>query len=127
MVFELKNYFFSRFLREMRRSGSDMNIMSMLERQPLHIGFNIYTETVPEASGRLGLGEFYWVENRDHINICKPENRDSAVYTRIRDIVNHTIETESLTCARCKREYELDKSRRLGEIFYEFFKLNYFY
>lgn len=104
------------------------NIVSMLEKQPIHLGFKLYwSEAVAESSANLGLGEFVWVDNRNHINICKPENRDSIVYKKICQVINQVIRDERLNCEKCKKECEADKSRRLEEIFYEFLKLNYFY
>lgn len=100
----------------------------MLEKQPIHLGYKFYySETVPEASANLGLGEFYRISNRDHINICKPESRDSVVYTLIRDLIKRIIEHEMSDCQLCKKRNEAQRDRRLGEFFYEIFKLNYFY
>lgn len=121
-----------RFLVELRRHleshNASMHIVSLLEKQPIYLGFNLYwSETVHESSANIGIGEFHRIENRDHINICKPENRNSEVYRHVRDAINRVIENECLTCERCKREVEDAKTRRWSEIFYEFFKPNCFY
>lgn len=104
-----------------------MTVLNFLEKQPTHLGFNFYWETVPEMSANLGVGEFCLVENYNHLNICKPKSRESVVYDKVKDLINDLIESETLGCERCRDEYKAEKSLRLSEIFYDFFKLNYFY
>lgn len=130
-LIELNERFLAVLAAHRHDSNMMMHIVSLLEKQPMYLGFNLYwSETVPESSGKLGLAgdeKFVWVENRDHVNICKPESRDSLVYRQVRDCINQVIDEASSTCERCKQEARDRQTRRWSEIFYEFFKPNCFY
>uniref|UniRef100_A0A3B3DCJ4 Protein SERAC1 n=1 Tax=Oryzias melastigma TaxID=30732 RepID=A0A3B3DCJ4_ORYME len=59
---------------------NDFKVMSFAESQATNIGPMIKILVVPRQSA-LGIGELIEV-NVDHLNICKPEKKDSFLYKR---------------------------------------------
>ena len=40
-------------------------------------------QVVPQTSSYPGFGEFVLLEGVDHINVCKPPQKDDVAYTRL--------------------------------------------
>ncbi|XP_042565876.1 protein SERAC1 isoform X2 [Clupea harengus] len=59
----------------------DIQILSFAETLPTNIGPMIKILVVPEQTADLGIGELIQVDV-DHLNICKPEKKDSFLYRR---------------------------------------------
>ena len=114
-----------KFLNLIKSSTSlmkNMKILSFCENMPTYIGyFNIYAKTVSEKSANLGIGEFKLVDFKDHLNICKPDNRNCAIYQDILKIVDDLIKNENLNCQECQVDFEKAKNSTMNEYLYEFF------
>lgn len=59
----------------------DFKVLSFAETLPTNIGPMIKILVVPTQSANLGIGELIEVDV-DHLNICKPERKDSFLYKR---------------------------------------------
>ncbi|XP_030577303.1 protein SERAC1 isoform X3 [Archocentrus centrarchus] len=59
----------------------DFKVLSFAETLPTNIGPMIKILVVPTQSANLGIGELIEVDV-DHLNICKPEKKDSFLYKR---------------------------------------------
>uniref|UniRef100_A0A3Q2NMQ4 Protein SERAC1 n=1 Tax=Fundulus heteroclitus TaxID=8078 RepID=A0A3Q2NMQ4_FUNHE len=60
---------------------NEIKVLSFAETRPTNIGPMIKILVVPTQSADLGLGELIEVDV-DHLNICKPEKKDSFLYRR---------------------------------------------
>ncbi|XP_064847350.1 protein SERAC1 isoform X2 [Oncorhynchus masou masou] len=60
---------------------SEFNVLSFAETMPTTIGPMIKILVVPTQSADLGIGDLVQVDV-DHLNICKPEKKDSFLYKR---------------------------------------------
>ncbi|KAK5903492.1 hypothetical protein CgunFtcFv8_007269 [Champsocephalus gunnari] len=59
----------------------EFKVLSFTETLPTNIGPMIKILVVPTQSANLGIGELIEVDV-DHLNICKPEKKDSFLYKR---------------------------------------------
>ncbi|XP_068580786.1 protein SERAC1 [Cebidichthys violaceus] len=59
----------------------EFKVLSFAETLPTNIGPMIKILVVPTQSANLGIGELIEVDT-DHLNICKPEKKDSFLYKR---------------------------------------------
>ncbi|XP_068198497.1 protein SERAC1 [Antennarius striatus] len=59
----------------------EFKVLSFAETQPTNIGPMIKMLVVPTQSANLGIGELIEVDV-DHLNICKPEKKNSFLYKR---------------------------------------------
>uniref|UniRef100_A0AAQ4PCA4 Protein SERAC1 n=1 Tax=Gasterosteus aculeatus aculeatus TaxID=481459 RepID=A0AAQ4PCA4_GASAC len=59
----------------------EFKVLSFAETLPTNIGPMIKILVVPTQSANLGIGELIEVDV-DHLNICKPEKKDSFLYKR---------------------------------------------
>ncbi|XP_034756610.1 protein SERAC1 isoform X3 [Etheostoma cragini] len=59
----------------------EIKVLSFAETLPTNIGPMIKILVVPTQSANLGIGELIEVDV-DHLNICKPEKKDSFLYKR---------------------------------------------
>ncbi|KAK9531501.1 hypothetical protein VZT92_010922 [Zoarces viviparus] len=59
----------------------EFKVLSFAETLPTTIGPMIKILVVPTQSANLGIGELIEVDT-DHLNICKPEKKDSFLYKR---------------------------------------------
>uniref|UniRef100_A0AAY5KAB1 Protein SERAC1 n=1 Tax=Esox lucius TaxID=8010 RepID=A0AAY5KAB1_ESOLU len=59
----------------------EFKVLSFAETMPTTIGPMIKIQVVPAQSADLGIGEIIQVDV-DHLNICKPEKKDSFLYKR---------------------------------------------
>ncbi|XP_051501289.1 protein SERAC1-like [Myxocyprinus asiaticus] len=59
----------------------EFKVLSFAETLPTSIGPMLKILVVPSQSAELGIGELIQV-NVDHLNICKPEKKDSFLYKR---------------------------------------------
>ena len=106
----------------------DVKMVSLLENLPTYTGyFNSYTKIVTRESGDLGRGEFYLINNKDHLNICKPDNRNDFMYTKICSLINEQIKCENLNCETCKLIVYSNEEKRQREHLFELFKATNFY
>lgn len=114
-----------KFLKLIRQEYPELGIVSMCEQMPTEIGIlNQTTQIVTKESADLGVGEFSLVENKDHLNICKPDDLSCSVYTRIKRVIQSQIEAESNKCQQCKLDARLERGRKLQAYLFDFFKLN---
>ncbi|XP_034555113.1 protein SERAC1 [Notolabrus celidotus] len=59
----------------------EIKVLSFAETLPTNIGPMVKILVVPQQSANLGIGELIEVDV-DHLNICKPEKKDSFLYKR---------------------------------------------
>ncbi|KAL0967791.1 hypothetical protein UPYG_G00256990 [Umbra pygmaea] len=59
----------------------EFKVLSFAETMPTTIGPMIKIQVVPTQSADLGIGDLIQVDV-DHLNICKPEKKDSFLYKR---------------------------------------------
>ena len=100
---------------------SKIEIMNICEKLATYFGFNVYAVTVTEASANLGVGEFYVADNKDHLNVCKPDNKKCVVYNKKLEFINKIIDNESKNCKICKIKQSLNSEYDLTEKNYLYF------
>ncbi|XP_052226009.1 protein SERAC1-like isoform X3 [Dreissena polymorpha] len=66
-------------------------VLNFGETEKTQIGMNIKLHVVPPESADPGIGDFHLIKS-DHINICKPRDVDSALYTLSRDFMRKCIQ-----------------------------------
>ena len=98
--------------------------MTLLEREKNLGSFNSYLKIVTKESGDLGRGEFYLIEEKDHLNICKPNDKNDFMYKKICNLINELIRNENLNCDKCKLVNCSSDGKNLRENFFELFKSN---
>lgn len=91
-----------KFLNLIKDKSDTIKILSIYETLPTYFAFNVYAQTVSEQSANLGVGEFYTAENKDHLNVCKPDNKKCAVYKKLVEFINEINENQSRNCDKCK-------------------------
>lgn len=96
-----------------------IRLLSICENLPTHLAFNVYAKTVTELSANIGVGEFILANHKDHLNICKAEDRNCFVYTKINQEINKILN---------EKEQELMRDAEYSNNFYRdylfwFFKL----
>ena len=77
-------------------------ILTFCENLQTYIGYKLSITTVSKESADIGIGEFYLMDDRDHYNISKPDNRDYFMYQKILEFVNQEIKHECESCVKCK-------------------------
>ncbi len=82
--------------------------------------FNVYGKTVTESSANIGVGEFYIAKNKDHMNICKPLNKNCFIYQKILKLIEDLIKLENLNCEKCKLKLNLINEKN-GYYFFQYF------
>jgi hypothetical protein len=112
---------FLNMLEKLPELSKNLKVISMLEKMPTYIGLNIYTETVSVKSANIGVGEFITVENKDHLNICKPVNKQCIVYKKVIEAIQNEIEERKARCPACIKEqvmkHELENEKQTLEWF----------
>lgn len=68
-----------------------------------------------EESANIGVGEFYVALEKDHLNICKPDSRDSVIYKKIFKLITDPFVNSD--CKNCKIELELIAKRNEKYLF----------
>lgn len=68
----------------------DIKVLSFAETLPTNIGPMIKILVVPTQSADLGIGELIEVDV-DHLNICKPEKKDSFLYRRSLQFIQEAL------------------------------------
>lgn len=68
----------------------DIKVLSFAETMPTNIGPMIKILVVPTTSADLGIGELIEVDV-DHLNICKPEKKDSFLYKRSLEFIQEAL------------------------------------
>ncbi|TWW68814.1 Protein SERAC1 [Takifugu flavidus] len=67
-------------------------VLSFAETEPTNIGPMIKLLVVPTQSANLGIGELIEVDV-DHLNICKPEKKDSFLYKRSLQFIQEVLQS----------------------------------
>jgi hypothetical protein len=123
-----------KFLKLMNGKLKDkVTILSMCEDLPLCIGQWLglgnrwHTHVVEPQVADIGIGDFTLVKEKDHLNVCKPNDRNCIVYTKIKKQCLSVMAEESDACEKCKLNEANERSRKYGAYLFEFFKLNYFF
>ncbi|XP_028997145.1 protein SERAC1 [Betta splendens] len=70
----------------------EFNVLSFAETVPTNIGSMIKILVVPTHSANLGIGELIEVDV-DHLNICKPEKKDSFLYKRSLQFIQEALQS----------------------------------
>uniref|UniRef100_A0A3B5KZX2 Protein SERAC1 n=1 Tax=Xiphophorus couchianus TaxID=32473 RepID=A0A3B5KZX2_9TELE len=70
---------------------NEIKVLSFAETQPTNISPMIKVLVVPTQSADLGLGELIKVDV-DHLNICKPEKKDSFLYRRSLQFIQEALQ-----------------------------------
>ncbi|XP_012722857.1 protein SERAC1 [Fundulus heteroclitus] len=70
---------------------NEIKVLSFAETRPTNIGPMIKILVVPTQSADLGLGELIEVDV-DHLNICKPEKKDSFLYRRSLQFIQDALQ-----------------------------------
>ncbi|CAG5927997.1 unnamed protein product [Menidia menidia] len=70
----------------------EFKVLSFAETLPTNIGPMIKILVVPPQSADLGIGELIEVDV-DHLNICKPEKRDSFLYKRSLQFIQEALQS----------------------------------
>ncbi|XP_046877873.1 protein SERAC1 [Hypomesus transpacificus] len=69
----------------------DIKVLSFAETRPTTIGPMIKIQVVPPQSADLGIGDLIQVD-MDHLNICKPEKKDSFLYKRSLQFIQDALQ-----------------------------------
>ncbi|XP_071335462.1 protein SERAC1 [Trachinotus anak] len=70
----------------------EIKVLSFAERLPTNIGPMIKILVVPSQSANLGIGDLIEVDV-DHLNICKPEKKDSFLYKRSLQFIQEALQS----------------------------------
>uniref|UniRef100_A0A3Q3FJI8 Protein SERAC1 n=1 Tax=Labrus bergylta TaxID=56723 RepID=A0A3Q3FJI8_9LABR len=70
----------------------EIKVLSFAETLPTNIGPMIKILVVPSQSASLGIGELIKVDV-DHLNICKPEKKDSFLYKRSLQFIQEALQS----------------------------------
>uniref|UniRef100_A0AAQ6A365 Protein SERAC1 n=1 Tax=Amphiprion ocellaris TaxID=80972 RepID=A0AAQ6A365_AMPOC len=70
----------------------EIKVLSFAETLPTNIGPMIKILVVPTQSANLGIGELIEVDV-DHLNICKPEKKDSFLYKRSLQFIQEALKS----------------------------------
>ncbi|XP_076011241.1 protein SERAC1 [Genypterus blacodes] len=70
---------------------NEFKVLSFAETLPTNIGSMIRILVVPTQSANLGIGDLIEVD-MDHLNICKPEKKDSFLYKRSLQFILDTLQ-----------------------------------
>uniref|UniRef100_A0AAR2K126 Protein SERAC1 n=1 Tax=Pygocentrus nattereri TaxID=42514 RepID=A0AAR2K126_PYGNA len=73
----------------------EFKVLSFAETQPTSIGPMIKILVVPGQSADLGFGDLIEV-NVDHLNICKPEKKDTLLYKRSLQFIRDALGEQTL-------------------------------
>ncbi|KAG7508591.1 SERAC1 [Solea senegalensis] len=68
----------------------EFKVLSFAETLPTNVGPMIKILVVPAQSANLGIGEIIKVDV-DHLNICKPERKDSFLYKRSLQFIQEAL------------------------------------
>ncbi|XP_039982015.1 protein SERAC1 [Xiphias gladius] len=71
---------------------NEFKVLSFAEMLPTNIGPMIKILVVPSQSANLGIGELIEVDV-DHLNICKPEKKDSFLYKRSLRFIQEALQS----------------------------------
>ncbi|XP_039603719.1 protein SERAC1 isoform X3 [Polypterus senegalus] len=71
----------------------DLKVLSFAETLPTNIGTMVKMNVVPVQSADLGYGDLIKVDV-DHLNICKPQNKDSFLYKRSLQFIRDALASE---------------------------------
>lgn len=67
-----------------------INVLSFSEGQPTKIAY-FKAHVVPHESAYPGFGEFVVLPNHDHINVCKPHDKDDPAYSKVIEFLKEII------------------------------------
>jgi len=60
-----------------------LRVLSFSEGMPTKLSYRVYTHVVPHESAYPGYGEFQVLDEKDHINICKPKSTDDPSFAKL--------------------------------------------
>lgn len=83
-----------RFL-DVLRAHDNIKILSFAENEKTTFSLRYQTVVVPSESSQINIGKFF-VLNKNHIFICKPNSRDTLEYQELLDLIE-TIYAERKT------------------------------
>ncbi len=66
-------------------------MLSLLEGQPTEFGMLPSMHIVPPESGYPGFGAKVVLEQADHVQLCKPLDKESVSYTAVRDVIQEAM------------------------------------
>ncbi|XP_068609767.1 protein SERAC1 [Brachionichthys hirsutus] len=72
---------------------NEFKVLSFAETLPTNIGPMIKILVVPAQSANLGIGELVEVDV-DHLNICKPEKKNSFLYKRSLQFISEALQSD---------------------------------
>lgn len=75
---------------QLAKDKKDLKVVSFGESLPTPM-FGIDMNFVSRKSADLGIGEYYQIKT-NHINICKPESKDSIIYRKFLDMVMDVVD-----------------------------------
>jgi hypothetical protein len=53
----------------------------------------------------LGRGDFFLIQNKDHLNICKPEDKNDFIYKTICQLIKEELHNKNLNYDKSKSLY----------------------
>lgn len=101
-------------------------ILSIYENKPTFYFANLYLRTVTEESAKIGIGESYKAEEKDHLNVCKPENKECEIYGKILNLISELFEVNNSACENCLLELKVIEKRNEKYNFQLFSNFNNF-
>ena len=78
------------FIQLVKENGDNLKIVSFGEALTTPM-MGIDVTFVPPKSANLGIGEHYQIK-ANHINVCKPDSKDSIIYRKFLDLVLDVID-----------------------------------
>ncbi|CAH1785151.1 unnamed protein product [Owenia fusiformis] len=81
-----------RLHRDFKEMMFDLGVplLSFGEKQSMDIGMNVKTLIVPKESSDPGFGEYHAIDV-NHLDICKPKNKESSLYKLLQGFVNDCV------------------------------------
>ena len=83
------------FVQLAKDRGNDLKVVSFGESLPTPM-FGIDVNFVEQKSANLGIGEHFQI-NTNHINVCKPDSKDSIIYRKFLDLIMDVVVDNSIS------------------------------
>lgn len=77
------------------KEKEDLRVISFGESLPTPM-FGIDMNFVSRKSANLGIGEYFHIKT-NHINVCKPQSKDSIIYRKFLDMVMDVVDDNLIT------------------------------
>ena len=85
-------------MASLAKDCGDLKVVSFGESLPTPM-FGIDVNFVEQKSANLGIGEYYQIKT-NHINVCKPDSKDSIIYRKFIDLVVDVLAENPLKVGR---------------------------